>query len=49
MGDEKLNVTAGGVLQVVDPDDSTDTTDIVTMTAGGNLVRLTQDVNFNCD
>ncbi|MYI73187.1 MAG: calcium-binding protein [Candidatus Dadabacteria bacterium] len=49
MGDEKLNVTAGGVLQVVDPDDSANTTDIVTMTAGGNLVRLTQDVNFNCD
>lgn len=49
MGNEKLNVTAGGILQEVDPDDSTDVTTLVTVTSGSNLIRLTQDVSFDCD
>ncbi len=45
MGDEKL-VIDGTALQVVDPDDSSDTTDIATISTGANLIRLTQDVEF---
>ncbi|MXW22578.1 MAG: calcium-binding protein [Candidatus Dadabacteria bacterium] len=44
--ENNLNMTAAGVLQHVDKDDSTDTTDLVTLSAGGGLVRLTQDVRY---
>ena len=45
-GNVKLNMTTGGVLQDVDPDDSTDVTTLVTITTGFGLVRLTTDIHY---
>ena len=45
-GNVKLNMTTAGVLQDVDPDDSTDVTTLVTITAGFGAVRLTTDIDY---